>query len=197
MEQTREAWLSELVRRLDPLFATQGAEIPVNIRVTCGFPSHRALNGTRRQTIGQCWSSSASRDKHFEIMVSPVIADATVVAATLAHELVHAAVGLEHGHNATFRKLALAIGLQGRMTATVAGEAFKRHLAPIVAAIGPYPHAELDASAQSSGPKKQATRLLKCQCDECGYVVRVTRTWIEDVGLPHCPVHGEMQEQAI
>jgi hypothetical protein len=193
---TRESWLGALARQLAPVFKAAGAPIPDNIRVTCGFPSHAALNGNKRQTIGQCWSSSASRDKHFEIMVSPVIDDLTVVAATLAHELVHAAVGLEHGHKGQFRKVALAIGLQGRMTATEAGDAFKRHLTEIVAAIGPYPHARLDANAQSSGPKKQASRLLKCECEECGYTVRITRVWIEKVGLPCCPDHGEMQESA-
>lgn len=197
MTKTRESWLGDLAEQLKPLFKAAGAPIPGNIRVTCGFPSHRPLNGSKRQAIGQCWSSSASRDQHFEIMISPVIDDPTVVAATLAHELTHAAVGLKHGHKGQFRKVALAIGLEGRMTATTAGDAFKRHLDGIVAAIGPYPHARLDANAQSSGPKKQASRLLKCECADCGYTVRITRIWINDVGLPHCPEHGEMQESTV
>lgn len=26
----------------------------------------------------------------------------------------------------------------------------------------------------------------------CAYTVRLTRKWLEDVGPPHCPDHGEM-----
>lgn len=40
---------------------------------------------------------------------------------------------------------------------------------------------------------KQTTRLLKCQCDICGYTVRVTRKWL-DIGAPHCPDHGAMPD---
>lgn len=40
--------------------------------------------------------------------------------------------------------------------------------------------------------KKPGSRLLKCECPECGYVCRTTQKWIDDVGAPHCPDHGEM-----
>ena len=30
----------------------------------------------------------------------------------------------------------------------------------------------------------------ECQCDGCGYTVRLTRKWIE-FGAPICPVHME------
>jgi len=45
---------------------------------------------------------------------------------------------------------------------------------------------------------KQPTRLIKavCQADhkgqQCGYVARVTRKWVVQLGAPHCPVHGAM-----
>jgi hypothetical protein len=35
--------------------------------------------------------------------------------------------------------------------------------------------------------KKQTTRLLKCECAECGYTARVTAKWIKDSGAPMCP----------
>lgn len=35
--------------------------------------------------------------------------------------------------------------------------------------------------------EKQATRYMKCQCGECGYLARVTRKWIESAGEPVCP----------
>ena len=54
----------------------------------------------------------------------------------------------------------------------------------------PYPHAELHA--MTNGRKKQAARLIKCECAECGHVARVARQWIDDQGAPHFPSHGEM-----
>ena len=43
-----------------------------------------------------------------------------------------------------------------------------------------------------AAPKKQSSRLLKAECESCGYTVRVTRKWVDQVGAPHCPTHGEM-----
>ena len=97
----------------------------------------------------------------------------------LAHEMVHAAVGVQHGHKWPFRTLALAIGLTSKMTATEESEAFKQRLAPILAELGDYPHAKLDASNR----KKQTTRLIKTECPRCGYTAR---KWL-DVGAPICP----------
>ncbi len=53
-----------------------------------------------------------------------------------------------------------------------------------------FPHAELHA--MTNGRKKQVARLVKCQCATCGYTVRTTRQWLDDMGAPHCPQHGEM-----
>jgi hypothetical protein len=193
----REPWLHALIAGLRPMFAAHGADIPTNIRVTCGFPSLRALNGLRSQRIGECWAETASRDGTFEILISPTLADPMRVAGVLAHELIHATVGLKVGHKGPFKRLALAIGLTGKMTATQEGDAFKQALAPLLESLGPYPHAELDARRQSTGPKKQGTRLLRATCPFplCKYTVRVTQKWVRDVGPPHCPRHGATEIQ--
>jgi hypothetical protein len=177
----RESWLHAAAEAMRTLFQAHAATIPANIRITCGFPSKRALALNR--STGQCWPAAASADGHFEIMVSPVLDDPLDVLGTLAHELVHAAVGLQAGHRGPFRKLALAIGFEGKMTATTAGAAFKQDAAPIIDDLGPYPHASLDASAR----KKQSTRLLKLECAGCGYTVRITRKWLDHPGPPACP----------
>ena len=52
----------------------------------------------------------------------------------------------------------------------------------ILAELGDYPHAKLDASNR----KKQTTRLIKTECPRCGYTARVARKWL-DVGAPICP----------
>ena len=109
---------------------------------------------------------------------------------TLAHELVHATG--RHGHGSHFAKLARAIGLEGKMTATTEGEAFKQAVAPILEAVGPYPHAELSKKART----KQGTRLIKLQCPTCPYTVRITRKWLDEVGAPACPSHGDDMKEA-
>jgi hypothetical protein len=92
-----------------------------------------------------------SADGHFEIMVSPVLADPMRVAGVLAHELVHATVGTECGHKSPFAKLARAIRTKGKMTAATEGDAFEQAVAPILDTVGPYPHAELSKSARTKG----------------------------------------------
>lgn len=190
---TREAWLVEMSTRLAPLFEAHGYPLP-RLRIACGFPSKRPNNGTRNQAIGQCWSHRSSADGTVELMVSPVLSSPMRVADVLAHELVHAAVGVECGHKGPFKMLARAIGLEGKLTATIAGEAFKRTVQPMLDAVGPYPHAPLDARGDSSGPKKQSTRMLKVACPDCGYTVRLSRTWLEQ-GAPLCPVHEIPMEE--
>lgn len=41
--------------------------------------------------------------------------------------------------------------------------------APLAAA-GPLPHARLDTGGETTWPKKQAARLLKCECEACGAI---------------------------
>ena len=183
-QMNRENWLQQVASALEPIFASKGAPLP-GYRVSCSFPSTGGLSA-KRKTIGQCWDASASADGTTEIFISPTQDDPVEVAATLCHELVHAAVSVAAGHGPAFRKVALEMGLQGKMTATEAGENFKTMIAPILAQVGEYPHARLDATQR----KKQTTRMVKCVCD-CGYTVRTTAKWIE-VGVPHCPLHGEM-----
>ena len=126
------------------------------------------------------------------------------VAGVTGHEVIHTTVGLEVGHKGPFKRLALAIGLTGRMTATTEGEDFIRTFTPILEDLGPYPHAALDARNRlqkpepgeaplSSGPKTQSTRLHKVMCRHCGYVARVTMKWLNE-GMPVCPIvgHGSM-----
>ena len=109
------------------------------------------------------------------------------MAAILAHELAHAAVGNENHHNGVFRKCATGLGLIGPMKATRPGPAFEAIWKEIAAGVGPYPHAALgSAMGLSSQPPKQGTRMVKVECPDCGYTVRTTRKWI-DIGIPTCP----------
>jgi hypothetical protein len=185
----REAWLVAMIEALRPHFEANGGTVPANVRIACGWPSARALSGSNgSRTIGQCWHAAASKDGTVEIFVSPYLDEPMRIAGVVAHELCHAILGEGVGHKGPFKKLAKAIGLEGKMTATTEGPIFIAAVQPLLDLLGPYPHASLDGSNR----KKQTTRLLKASCTECGYTVRVTKRWVDDVGAPYCPVHGEM-----
>jgi hypothetical protein len=184
--QLREEWLNAMASRLAPWFEAQNHPLP-RYRVSCGFPS--TGKGTKR--IGECWSDSASADATHEIFIHPIESDSMAVAAILAHELIHAAVGLSHKHAGAFKQLALAIGLNGPMKATTAGEAFIAMLDPIIADMGSYPHASLSSEGNSSKAPKQGTRMLKIKCTQCLWVARTTKQWI-DYGLPSCSCGGDI-----
>ncbi len=189
---TREQWLKRLGKELERLFKRAGAPALPAYRVTCGWPSRKALT-RKNKVIGQCFDKSCSKDKTTELIVSMFIDNEMDAAAILAHEMVHASVGTAAGHGKAFRDVALAIGLTGKMTATVAGPEFIKWIKPVLKKIGKYPHAQVDASAAT---KKQGTRMIKVSCPEHPeYSVRMTRTWIEaeTFGAPLCPnCHSQM-----
>ena len=184
---TREQWLQKMIEALRPLFRRHDAEIPEHIRASCGWPSHGAT-AKRGRCVGECWSSKRSADGHYELFVSPVLSDSIEVLGTLVHELVHTVVGTDCGHKAPFRRVALAVGLEGKMSESSVGEELALQLEGLIERIGHYPHATLSPSTKD---KKQTTRLLKATCPNCGYLVRVTRKWL-DVGLPTCPCGNVM-----
>jgi len=53
------------------------------------------------------------------------------IAATLAHELTHAAVGIQAKHGKAFATVAKGLGLTGKMAATVPGPEFDKMIAPL------------------------------------------------------------------
>lgn len=187
----REEWLTAAAVEIEAaLFAPLNKSMPAKWRVSCSWPSSRAAGKNKAGTIGQCFDPSVSDDGTVEMLVSMSQDDPLEVAAILAHEMVHAVEGIEAGHGPAFRSTALAIGLTGKMTATVPGENFKRDVAPILDKLGEYPHAAVDISKR----KKQTTRMIKVECGDCGYTARVTRKWIEQTGAPLCACNHEPME---
>lgn len=201
MEQdNRESWLNRVAVGMAPLFTALGTPLPDRVRVAIGFTSA----GRKGKAIGECWDNRRSADGHFEIFIRPDLAHApdampAQIAAILAHELVHAAVGIAAGHGRAFQRIALGLGLVGPMRATTPGNAFLAAVVPILAAAGPLPHARLDTGGQTTAPKKQAARMLKCECQACGYTVRTARKWLETAGAPLCPIegHGPMHHELL
>ncbi len=215
-QMTREEWLHMAIEALRPEFEKIDFPLPEKIHVSVGFGY-----GAKRESatiLGQCWARSVSEDGVNHIFISPEMNDAARVLDVLIHELVHAADDVKSGHKGDFAKAAKALGLTGKMTATVATPELAETLRELANGIGPYAHAALypmgkplrpkadpkgedpeetpEETPTSSGPKKQGTRMIKVACSaecECGgYVVRTTAKWLE-VGMPVCPFGTVME----
>ncbi|WP_157837088.1 SprT-like domain-containing protein [Geminisphaera colitermitum] len=175
----REAYLMRAAELLREDFRAAGSDIPP-VRLSVGFPKRGG-----KSAIGSCWKREASKDGAFQIFISPVLEDSIEALAALAHELCHACTDCT-GHGSDFGRIARAIGLEGKLTATYAGPKLTARLnALIEGELGKYPHAAL--TPEQSGVKKQGTRLVKCVCEESGYTVRTTRQWLVQYGPPISP----------
>ncbi len=161
---SREQWLSEsadliLNEIIAPVWEVRTT---LKLKVSVGYAPNTKTNS---RTIGCCLSSFASTQGYNEIFISPVIDDSMVILATLAHEVIHAVDDNESGHRGDFCTIARKIGLEGKITATVAGDDLKAHLQQYIDILGDIPHAAVDLSGQ----KRQVNRNLKVWCndDDC------------------------------
>ena len=137
----REDWLNAAVSELRPFFSAVGKPLPANVRVTCGFPS----NAKRSGAIGECWADTASADKTFEVLISPVLDDPVKVFEVLVHELCHATAGaMNHGVN--FQRVGNLMHLAPSPTkagwkATGQAATFASTYGEIIKSLDAYPHA--------------------------------------------------------
>jgi hypothetical protein len=192
---TRESWLRAATRGLTPYFASCGLTVPENIRFAIAFPS-TGRNGAR---IGECWHSSTSDDGNYEIIIRADIADPVEVLGVLVHELIHAILPADAGHGKLYRDAAIKIGLEGKMRHAMPSQLLRPRLVELAESLGALPHAKLNIdrgrdNRPADRPKKQRARLLKAECggDGCGYTVRITAKWVDEIGAPLCPKHGAM-----
>ena len=173
-KKTREQWLNECAKLIkSEVFKPAGFNLLLGkVKISCGFPSK---GGTRssQKTIGQCFNNKINGFN--EIFINPSEANGVRVLDVLVHELVHAHDNCKSGHKAPFRKIAVAVGLEGRMTATVAGKELTSKLKSIIKRVGKYPHKKLDIT----DIKKQSTRMIKVSCGCCGSIARMSRTAYE------------------
>ena len=166
--ETRESWLNAVAAGMAPLFEVLDAPLPDRVRVAIGFTSR----GAKAKAIGECWDNRLSADGHFEIFIRPDLAHApdampAQIAAILAHELVHAAVGIPAGHGKTFKRIALGLGLAD------ARHHPRRRLpcgyrADLCRCWPPHPML-VSTWRESTAPKKQKPVCSKCECATCGY----------------------------
>ena len=159
----------------------------------------------RKNALGWFWSDSWKLKKasYHEINLSAEHLAEHNMGETLLHELAHAEnchQGIQdcdksgRRHNKKFKTMAEKLGLTVEKAGSLGwaytdlAEPGKQFLEGI----------KFDRSifemfrkgASKSG--KQSTRLLKCECPDCGYVVRTTQKWL-DIGVPTCPCGTEME----
>tara|TARA_R100001143_G_scaffold35875_2_gene33472 strand:+ start:307 stop:945 length:639 start_codon:yes stop_codon:yes gene_type:complete len=181
MQKSREDYLIAATTLLRPVYRKHGYELP-EVHVSVGFPSKRATSNKCRR-IGECWPGEHQKGGKAHIFISPTIGTGVEALEVLVHEHVHAFLPANVGHGPAFRRAMKKLQLEGKPTATHAGKALRAALKKLDKKLGGYAHDAL----RVNGQKKQGTRLLKALCPDCGYIVRITRTWIEKLGCPICP----------
>lgn len=174
---TREAWLHAGSEAMNPWLRHLNVATP-EIRVSVGYGKTAS-----KVAIGWCMKNEQVSDFKSPIFISPEIERPETVLATLLHEKIHASDNCESKHGGHFRNIALALGLEPPMTATTPGEALFLRLQQLADELGPYPHTKI---VPMQIEKKQGIRQLKASCPNDGMVVRLTRKWIDSVGLPVC-----------
>lgn len=175
----RESWFKAAVAALEQqLFKPAGYELP-RLRVGVGWPT-----GNRVKAWGQCFDAAISDDETYEIFVTPKVHDPIPILTILIHELCHTVAGIKAAHKKPFIEVMRAVGMSAPFTKSVADEELQAKLKVITTKLGPYPHAALNIEKKGG---QKGSRLLKVQCPKCGYVARVTRKWLDELGAPLCP----------
>ena len=187
LKDNRESWLIKAIDLMKPIIKNKGYIVPNNIKVACSFCSIGNITGAKNQRLGECWSDKTNEENKFHVLISPSLEDKKRVLGVLVHELVHAIVGLNNGHNHIFKKCATTLGLEGKMTATTESKEFETIFSEVFKQLPDYPHKALI----NMNRKKQTTRLIKVVCEEHGYIARVSRKTIETLGCPICPICKE------
>ena len=179
---TREEYLQKAKAELNErVFKQAGYEIP-EVKISCSWALGTA--DKNKKTLGQCVPRSWSKANINEIMIVPTVDDSVQVIDTLAHELVHAVDDCESGHGAGFRKICMAVGLNGssQMRCACAGDELTQTIKEIVEDIGLYPHNELQIHKR----KRQTTRMIKVSCTECNFSYRTSRKNIDMMANKIC-----------
>ena len=191
--ESRESWLAAAARLIRPHFSACGYEIPEKMRFAIAFPS----TGRKGKRVGELWHAATSTDGTCELIIRADLDQPPDVLAVLVHQLVHSVLPPDAGHGPLFKEAAQKIGLTGKMRDASPSRLLLPILSDIAEQLGPLPHAALliergpKDQNPADRPKKQGTRLLKAACN-CGYTVRITGKWVNEVGPPLCPKHGAM-----
>ncbi len=191
--ETREQWLRDAAQKLKGLIdAHLGKQYgdaadcpgqPLNLEkvaVSSGLPKYSPAS-----TIGQCWSEECTEDKTRHIFVCPTIEEDMTVLGVLLHELVHAGVGTKCGHKGEFRRVARAVGLEGKLTATVVNPESTLHeqLRLIISSLGSYPHSPLKLKKRPKKPPSGGWVKFRSTTQH-DYILKISPRSLDLYGIP-------------
>ena len=192
-----ESWLRSATVELRPYFESCGFPVPGTYSLRDRLSPHgsgaaRALAnaGIVRRPKTATLKSSFARISQIRSRFS----------ASSSSELVHVVLPVDAGHGKLYKEAAIKIGLEGKMRHALPNRLLRPRLVEVLAeGLGALPHARLNIergrdNRPADQPKKQKARLLKAQCEGegCGYTLRITAKWVDDIGAPLCPRHGAM-----
>lgn len=190
--KTREEWLHAGVKLLEEqVFNPNGYKVPSKgLLVSVSFPSTGAFS-SKNQRIGECWypqmhktaNGKSKENLVHSLFISPILTCPIRALDVLTHELVHTITGPDVGHRTPFKRIALSVGLTGKMSATTAGPELTKKLTKFTKILGEFPH--IGVGKMMTTRRIQTCRQLKISCPKCGYIARTTQQWL-DIGLPTC-----------
>lgn len=180
IKMNREQWLLLAVDALKPIFKKKcQIVLPKNIKCTMSFPLGRSAH----KIAGQCLNEKISSGGKIEILINPTVDDPIKIISILAHELIHAWDGNKNGHKGPFVRVAKDFGFVSPWTQTPETPELSKELKKIVKKLPKFPHDKVNPSKRE---KKQTTRMIKLECDQCGFICRASHTAIIASGLPTC-----------
>jgi|TARA_R110000765_G_scaffold93293_1_gene175970 hypothetical protein len=181
-------WLEKATQELQTqVFTPAKLRVPNQLRLNVGSMTGTAKD--RNHTLGCCYRKDVANGVNMiTLNISTTQAkDSGRVLDVLVHELIHAIDNNKHGHKGEFRKMALAVGLKGKMTATIATKKLKKVLAGIVKKIGKFP----TKAVSLEGLQKDVNRNLKLECNgtddvACDHGFNINKTRIQEMSSHTC-----------
>ena len=198
--ETREEWLSRAIELMRPEFEAAGAPLPERLAVSCIWPSENP-----QTMIGECWVAEASSRGSVEVFISPGPRPGRRRPGRARHPAARAGTrgrsprprqgvqgagggaGPERADDGNDRQ-PRAARLHQLDRAAPAGllPTRRHHRARRDRGSADRARRQADHPAPRRPAKKQSTRMLKAECPECGYTIRLAKKWA-DIGLPSCP----------
>lgn len=183
IDPTREEWLQRAVGLILPHLKELGYEPTGLVKTSLSIFQKKR----KSITWGFCFHASASEGGYREIFINAELTDVRKILGVLVHELGHACLKDGVGHRNPFKVFCEKVGFQFEKAEHADdGILFWKWCAPIAKELGAFPHKKL-LGLPEGGKKKQSTRLIKCECEDCGFVFRATRKWLEDKDALQCP----------
>jgi hypothetical protein len=188
---TREEWLLNAKDYLEKEFFNKSNRSLPKVALSCGIPRGSIM------AIGQCWDPKVASDGTTHVFVCPSVDEPYEVLHILLHELCHAVVGVSHGHNQTFGRMARAVGLKGKLTHTnVPKESDTgKILLNIAGVMGDYPHKSLNKlSKKKKSDKEKMITLISP--DKPSYKLSIKLALLDEHGPPTDPWGSLMETKA-